>query len=103
MLAAVAAAHPAWPMTCLVRSETRGAAVAAAYPSVRLVYGDLASAALIEREAAAADIVLRACGPSALPSRPPEIEARALLLRQHSSALPPARLTGPDHRLCQRR
>ena len=67
VLAAVAAAHPDWHVTCLVRSETRGAAVAAAHPSVRLVYGDLASDDLIKGEAAAADIVLRACSPC-LPS-----------------------------------
>ncbi|PNS15269.1 hypothetical protein CAC42_8270 [Sphaceloma murrayae] len=51
-------AHPDYTYTALVRSGPRAAQVAAAYPSLRLVYGDLASVDLIAAEAAAADVVL---------------------------------------------
>ncbi|KAI9719912.1 MAG: hypothetical protein M1828_006042 [Chrysothrix sp. TS-e1954] len=51
-------AHPDWNYTCLVRNSDKGAQVAAAYPQIRLVYGDLASADLLQRESQAADIVL---------------------------------------------
>ncbi|ETI23831.1 hypothetical protein G647_05637 [Cladophialophora carrionii CBS 160.54] len=49
--------HPDWDITCLVRNSDKGAKVAAAYPKVRLVYGDLDAVETIEEEAANADIV----------------------------------------------
>ncbi|KIV76865.1 hypothetical protein PV11_08716 [Exophiala sideris] len=49
--------HPEWELTCLVRNTDKGAKIASIYPKVRLVYGDLDAAELIEEEAANADIV----------------------------------------------
>ena len=49
--------HPDWELTALVRNSDKGAKVAAVYPSIRLVYGDLDSVELIEEEAAGTDIV----------------------------------------------
>ncbi|OAG44257.1 hypothetical protein AYO21_01253 [Fonsecaea monophora] len=49
--------HPEWELTCLVRNSDKGAKVAAVYPKVRLVYGDLDTVDLIEEEAANSDIV----------------------------------------------
>ncbi|KAI1103610.1 NAD(P)-binding protein [Jackrogersella minutella] len=51
-------AHPEYEYTLLVRNEERGEPVAAAYPQARLVYGTLDDTAVIEKEAAAADIVV---------------------------------------------
>ncbi|KAK2738915.1 hypothetical protein FQN55_009685 [Onygenales sp. PD_40] len=53
----IAQAHPDWEITALVRTKAKGQEVARQYPSVTLVYGDLDSADLLEREAAKADIV----------------------------------------------
>ncbi|ETN40876.1 uncharacterized protein HMPREF1541_05156 [Cyphellophora europaea CBS 101466] len=50
--------HPDWIITALVRNSDKGATVAKEYPAVRLIYGDLDSAELIEEEASKADIVL---------------------------------------------
>ena len=52
-------AHPDWEITCLVRNSSKGAKVAAQYPKVRLVYGDLDATDLITEEANKADIVYR--------------------------------------------
>lgn len=49
--------HPEWELTALVRNSDKGAKVAAVYPTVRLVYGDLDAVGLIEEEAANSDIV----------------------------------------------
>ncbi|EXJ91034.1 hypothetical protein A1O1_04141 [Capronia coronata CBS 617.96] len=49
--------HPDWEISCLVRNSDKGAKVAAAYPKVRLVYGDLDATEIIEAAAANADIV----------------------------------------------
>ncbi|OAL30034.1 hypothetical protein AYO20_08938 [Fonsecaea nubica] len=49
--------HPEWELTCLVRNSDKGAKVAAVYPKVRLVYGDLDTVDLIEEEAANSDVV----------------------------------------------
>lgn len=49
--------HPDWEYTALVRNSDKGAKVAADFPKVRLVYGDLDSTQLIEEESAKADIV----------------------------------------------
>ncbi|KAF4548746.1 NAD dependent epimerase/dehydratase-like protein 4 [Elsinoe fawcettii] len=57
-LHALTTAHPDWTYTALVRTGSRAAQVAANYPSLRLVYGDLGSTELITTEAAAADVVL---------------------------------------------
>ncbi|KAI1774805.1 NAD(P)-binding protein [Hypoxylon cercidicola] len=51
-------AHPDYEYTVFVRNEERGKSVAAAYPNVRLVYGSLDDTDVIEKEAAAADIVI---------------------------------------------
>ncbi|KAI1392683.1 NAD(P)-binding protein [Hypoxylon trugodes] len=51
-------AHPEYEYTLLVRNEERGKPVAAAYPNARLVYGTLDDSEVIEKEAAAADIVV---------------------------------------------
>ncbi|KAI1760525.1 NAD(P)-binding protein [Hypoxylon sp. FL1150] len=51
-------AHPDYEYTVLVRNEERGKPVAAAYPNVRLVYGSLDDTEVIEKEAAAADVVV---------------------------------------------
>ena len=53
----IAKAHPNYEFTCLVRDSDKGAIVAAEYPKVRLVYGDLDSSDLIELESQNADIV----------------------------------------------
>ncbi|KAH8588865.1 hypothetical protein B0O99DRAFT_352155 [Bisporella sp. PMI_857] len=51
---------PHWERTCtcLVRNKERGALLTALYPQVRQVYCDLSGSAVLEREAAAADIVI---------------------------------------------
>lgn len=43
----------------MVRNTDKGALIAKAFPSVRLVYGDLDSTTLIEEESSKADIVYR--------------------------------------------
>lgn len=52
-------AHPDWEYTCIVRNAGKGAKIAAAYPKVRLVYGNLDSTDLLEEEAGKADIIYR--------------------------------------------
>ncbi|GAB7360157.1 hypothetical protein MBLNU230_g7920t1 [Neophaeotheca triangularis] len=54
----IANAHPEYEITCLVRNSDKGAAIATQYSKVKLVYGDLDSADLIEEESKKADIVL---------------------------------------------
>lgn len=49
--------HPDWDITAMVRNSDKGAKVAQEYPKVKLVYGDLESAELLEEEASRADIV----------------------------------------------
>lgn len=51
--------HPDYDYTLLVRNEERGKLVAEKYPKVRFVYGDLNSTDVFEKEAAAADVVVR--------------------------------------------
>ena len=58
-LYAIATARPEYEITALVRNTDKGAKVAAQFASVKLVYGDLDSNALIEDESRAADIVCR--------------------------------------------
>ncbi|KAK3109429.1 hypothetical protein LTR53_017331 [Teratosphaeriaceae sp. CCFEE 6253] len=54
---AIAAAHPEYEITALVRNSDKGALVAAVYPKTKLVYGDLDSEELIREEAGKADVV----------------------------------------------
>lgn len=56
-LHAIVEAHPEWEITCLARNSDKGAKIAAKYPSIRLVYGDLDSFDLIKEEAKQADVV----------------------------------------------
>ncbi|KAI9676195.1 MAG: hypothetical protein M1817_000940 [Caeruleum heppii] len=51
-------ARPNYDYTCLVRDSDKGAQVASKYPKIRLVYGTLDDADLLETEAKSADIVL---------------------------------------------
>ncbi|KAH9859851.1 hypothetical protein IAQ61_011633 [Plenodomus lingam] len=55
----IANACPDLEITALVRNSDKGATVAAQYPKVRLVYGDLDNADLLKKEASHADIVLQ--------------------------------------------
>ncbi|KAL8912221.1 MAG: hypothetical protein Q9171_002735 [Xanthocarpia ochracea] len=48
-----------YDVAALVRNSEKGAQVASQYPAIRLVYGDLDSAEVLEEEARKADIVLR--------------------------------------------
>jgi uncharacterized protein YbjT (DUF2867 family) len=56
----VSQAHTDWEISVLVRSKEKGAKLAGEYPKVRIVYGDLDSADIIEEETKNADIVFRA-------------------------------------------
>ncbi|KAK0953315.1 hypothetical protein LTS01_024443, partial [Friedmanniomyces endolithicus] len=56
-LKAIIDAHPEYEITALVRNSDKGAQVAAVYPKVSLVYGDLDSTDLLTKEASKADIV----------------------------------------------
>lgn len=52
--------HPNdYQVSALVRNSDKGAQVASQYPRIRLVYGGLDNAELLEGEAREADIVLR--------------------------------------------
>lgn len=51
--------HPEYSYACLVRTQEKADRVKAAFPNARIVLGDLDDSALLEREAAWADIVLR--------------------------------------------
>jgi len=53
----LANAHPEYEYICLVRNSEKGAKVTAQYPKVRLVYGDLDSSDLLEKESHDADVV----------------------------------------------
>lgn len=58
-LHAIVKAHPEYEITALVRNTDKGAQVAAEYPKVKLVYGDLDSSDLLEEESKKADVVCR--------------------------------------------
>ena len=60
-LATLVARHPEISYTALVRSAEKAEQVKAQYPNIRVVLGDLDDSALLEKESAAADIVLRMC------------------------------------------
>lgn len=55
----IAAAHPDWQLTALVRNKEKAAQLTAKYPQVRVVHGDLDSSEIIEEEVKNTDIVFR--------------------------------------------
>ncbi|KAJ5900015.1 hypothetical protein N7495_004759 [Penicillium taxi] len=57
-LATLVAKHPELSFSALVRSSEKAEQIKAQYPNIRIVLGDLDDSALLERESAAADIVL---------------------------------------------
>jgi hypothetical protein len=59
VLFALEKAHPNYEYTALVRDSKKGALVAVAFPSIRLVYGRLDDSNLLEEESSRADIVIR--------------------------------------------
>ncbi|KAK9778098.1 putative NAD(P)-binding domain-containing protein [Seiridium cardinale] len=54
---AIVTAHPEYTVSCLIRDKEREAAVSKKHPNIKLVYGDLDDAELLEAEASKADIV----------------------------------------------
>ncbi|KAI0967521.1 nucleoside-diphosphate-sugar epimerase [Xylaria arbuscula] len=58
ILYALYQSHPDFEYTLLVRSEEKAKLVSAQYPTAKFVYGDLESAEVLEKAAAAADIVV---------------------------------------------
>ncbi|PVI07642.1 NAD(P)-binding protein [Periconia macrospinosa] len=54
----IATTYPDLEITALVRNSDKGAKVAAQYPRVRLVYGDIGNLELLSAEAAKADVIL---------------------------------------------
>lgn len=58
-MATLVAHHPTFSYAALVRTEEKAAQVKAQYPNVRIVLGGLDDSALLEKESAEADIVLR--------------------------------------------
>jgi uncharacterized protein YbjT (DUF2867 family) len=59
ILYALADAHPEYEISALVRNSDKGAVVASKFAKVRLVYGGLDDAKVLEEESAKADIVIR--------------------------------------------
>ncbi|KAJ5765775.1 hypothetical protein N7520_005334 [Penicillium odoratum] len=59
-LATLFAKHPNFSFSALVRTTGKAEQVKAQYPNIRIVLGDLGNSAPLERESAAADIVLHA-------------------------------------------
>lgn len=69
---AVEKKFPDFEYTLLVRNEERAKPVKARYPNAKFVYGDLNDAAIIEKAAAEADIVIREYQPtSSIPTLNP--------------------------------
>jgi N-acetyl-gamma-glutamylphosphate reductase len=54
-------AHPDFEYTLLVRNEEKAKLVSGQYPKAHFVYGNLDDSEVIEKAAAAADIVVRTC------------------------------------------
>jgi aspartate-semialdehyde dehydrogenase len=52
-------AHPDWTYSVLVRSEEKASQVTKAFPSAKPVIGSLDDSAVIEEQAAQADIIVR--------------------------------------------
>ena len=48
-----------YEVSCLVRDSDKGAQIASRWANIRLVYGDLDNANVLEQEAKRADVVLR--------------------------------------------
>ncbi|KAJ6103474.1 hypothetical protein N7486_005901 [Penicillium sp. IBT 16267x] len=63
-LATLVSKHANFSYSALVRSTEKAEQVKAQYPTIRIVLGDLDDSALLERESAAADIVLHAADAS---------------------------------------
>ncbi|KAJ6006786.1 hypothetical protein N7451_004730 [Penicillium sp. IBT 35674x] len=63
-LATLVSKHPNFSYSALVRSTRKAEQIKAQYPNIRIVLGDLDDSALLERESAAADIVLHAADAS---------------------------------------
>ncbi|KAJ6015283.1 hypothetical protein N7540_009874 [Penicillium herquei] len=63
-LATLVALYPDFTYSTLVRSPEKAEQVKAKYPNIRIVLGDLEDSALLEKESAAADIVLHAADAS---------------------------------------
>lgn len=59
VLATLVPKYPNFSYSALVRSTDKAEQVKAQYPNIRIVLGDLDDSALLERESAAADIVIR--------------------------------------------
>lgn len=60
-LCALHKVHPDYEYAALVRTKEKADQVTREYPKVRIVLGGLDDSALLEKESAAADIVLRKC------------------------------------------
>lgn len=68
-LFAISKEHPDYEYSLLIRTKEKAEQVKKAYPSARIVLGDLDASDLLEEEAAKADIVLRMCRISRLISK----------------------------------
>ncbi|KAL3419777.1 nucleoside-diphosphate-sugar epimerase [Phlyctema vagabunda] len=86
ILYALEKAHPEYEYTAIVRNSDKGAAVAAVYPKIRLVYGTLEDSALLEEESAKADIVVHTADASDHPGAAHAIAKG--ILSGHSKANP---------------
>jgi N-acetyl-gamma-glutamylphosphate reductase len=54
-------AHPDFDFTLLVRDEAKAKLISGQYPKAHFVYGTLDDSDVIEKAAAAADVVVRTC------------------------------------------
>ncbi|PVI07128.1 NAD(P)-binding protein [Periconia macrospinosa] len=77
--------HPDWEYAALVRTEQKAEAVKKAFPKLRIVIGNLDDASVLEKEAAAADVVIHTADAS-----DHEAAARAIAkgLAQHTKDHP---------------
>ncbi|KAJ5305197.1 uncharacterized protein N7443_004857 [Penicillium atrosanguineum] len=76
--------HPEYQCSVLLRDSAKADAVSKAYPDVRIILGDLDNVALIEEEAAKADVVVHAASNSHVKSA----EAIARGLAKHTGPKP---------------
>jgi 1-deoxy-D-xylulose 5-phosphate reductoisomerase len=51
--------HPDWELTALVRNNEKATQLTSKFPQVRVAYGDLDNAQVLEEESAKADIIYR--------------------------------------------
>ncbi|CAI6253056.1 unnamed protein product [Periconia digitata] len=79
--------HPDWNYAALVRTEQKAEPVKNAFPKVRIVIGNLDDADILEKEAAAADVVIQTDTADASDNEP---AARAIAkgLAQHTKQKP---------------